>query len=169
MNDDVTFLARTQQTFQLLGLAVRMVWRVGPLLLIGLGVLLVIQALVQPAQLQFMQRAVDALTHSLGLPGSKPSAGHPVFFLPDAALIVLDEPTSALDVDAERRLFDRFGELVRGRTAVMISHRFSTVRTADRIAVLADGVIAECGSHAELMDLDGRYAELFRLQADRYQ
>lgn len=90
-------------------------------------------------------------------------------FLPDAALIVLDEPTSALDVDAERRLFDRFGELVRGRTAVMISHRFSTVRTADRIAVLADGVIAECGSHAELMDLDGRYAELFRLQADRYQ
>ena len=90
-------------------------------------------------------------------------------FLPDAALIILDEPTSALDVDAERRLFDRFTELVRGRTAVMISHRFSTVRTADQIAVLADGVIAECGSHAELMALDGRYAELFNLQADRYR
>lgn len=90
-------------------------------------------------------------------------------FLPDAALIILDEPTSALDVDAERRLFDSFADLVRGRTAIMISHRFSTVRTADVIAVLADGRIAEYGSHAELMALDGRYAELFNLQADRYR
>jgi ATP-binding cassette subfamily B protein len=90
-------------------------------------------------------------------------------FLPDAALIILDEPTSALDVDAERHLFDRFAELVRGRTAVMISHRFSTVRTADQIAVLADGRIAECGSHEELIALGGRYAELFNLQADRYR
>lgn len=90
-------------------------------------------------------------------------------FLPDAAPIILDEPTSALDVDAERRLFDRFAELVRGRTAVMISHRFSTVRTADQIAVLADGVIAECGSHDDLMNRQGHYAELFNLQADRYR
>ena len=90
-------------------------------------------------------------------------------FLPDAALIILDEPTSALDVDAERRLFDRFAELVRGRTAVMISHRFSTVRTADQIAVLADGVITEAGTHDELIRRDGRYAELFNLQADRYR
>ena len=90
-------------------------------------------------------------------------------FLPDAALIILDEPTSALDVDAERRLFDSFAELVRGRTAIMISHRFSTVRTADLIAVLADGRIAEYGSHDELMTQDGRYAELFNLQADRYR
>lgn len=90
-------------------------------------------------------------------------------FLPDAALIILDEPTSALDVDAERRLFDSFAELVQGRTAIMISHRFSTVRTADVIAVLADGRIAEYGSHAELMALNGRYAELFNLQADRYR
>src|SRR5699024_9865560 len=72
-------------------------------------------------------------------------------FLSDAALVLLDEPTSALDVDAERRLFDRFTELVRGRTAVMISHRFSTVRRADQIAVLADGVVAECGTHADLI------------------
>ena len=110
MNDDVTFLARTQQTFQLLGLAVRMVWRVGPLLLIGLGVLLVIQALVQPAQLQFMQRAVDALTHSLGLPGSEPSAGHPVlwFGLLAAALLcgVLIGPISSL---VQALLGDRLG------------------------------------------------------------
>lgn len=90
-------------------------------------------------------------------------------FLPDAALIILDEPTSALDVDAERRLFERFAELVRGRTAVMISHRFSTVRNADQIAVLSGGRIAECGSHDDLMDRDGHYAELFNLQADRYR
>lgn len=90
-------------------------------------------------------------------------------FLPDAALIILDEPTSALDVDAERRLFDSFAELVQGRTAIMISHRFSTVRTADVIAVLADGRIAEYGSHHELMALNGHYAELFNLQADRYR
>jgi len=90
-------------------------------------------------------------------------------FLSDAALVLLDEPTSALDVDAERRLFDRFTELVRGRTAVMISHRFSTVRRADQIAVLADGVVAECGTHADLIVRGGRYAELFHLQADRYR
>lgn len=90
-------------------------------------------------------------------------------FLPDAALIILDEPTSALDVDAERRLFDSFSELVQGRTAIMISHRFSTVRTADVIAVLADGKIAEYGSHNDLMALGGRYAELFNLQAERYR
>lgn len=90
-------------------------------------------------------------------------------FLPDAALVILDEPTSALDVDAERRLFDTFSELVQGRTAIMISHRFSTVRTADVIAVLADGRIAEYGSHDELMAAGGHYAELFNLQADRFR
>jgi ATP-binding cassette subfamily B protein len=66
-------------------------------------------------------------------------------------------------------LFDSFAELVQGRTAIMISHRFSTVRTADLIAVIADGRIAEHGSHDELMAAGGHYAELFNLQADRYR
>jgi len=89
-------------------------------------------------------------------------------FLPDAALVVLDEPTSAIDADAERRLFDQFTQLVAGRTAVIISHRFSTVRKADVIAVMKDGRIVESGSHDELMAAAGHYAELFTIQASRY-
>ena len=90
-------------------------------------------------------------------------------FVRDAALAILDEPTSALDADAEYRLFDRFRELVRGRTALIISHRFSTVRMADQIVVIGHGRVLERGTHAELMQQRGRYAELFEMQARRYR
>ncbi|MGH3489631.1 MAG: ABC transporter ATP-binding protein [Actinopolymorphaceae bacterium] len=90
-------------------------------------------------------------------------------FLRDAALVILDEPTAALDADAERRLFDEFRSLMAGRTALLISHRFSTVRMADHILVVDDGRITEAGSHDELIALDRTYARLFELQAGRYR
>ncbi len=90
-------------------------------------------------------------------------------FVRDAALVILDEPTAALDAEAEYRLFERFRQLVAGKTALIISHRFSTVRMADHILVLEDGRITEAGSHDELIALGGRYAELFEMQAGRYR
>jgi ABC-type multidrug transport system fused ATPase/permease subunit len=85
-----------------------------------------------------------------------------------ARLLILDEPTAALDVRAEAALYDRFLEITQGLTTILISHRFSTVRRADRIVVLADGAAVEEGSHEELLALGGRYAEMFRLQAARF-
>jgi ATP-binding cassette subfamily B protein len=85
-----------------------------------------------------------------------------------ASVLVLDEPTAQLDVRAEVAFFDRFLELTRGLTTVVISHRFSTVRRADRIVVLDGGRITEQGSHEELTAAGGRYAELFDLQARRF-
>jgi len=90
-------------------------------------------------------------------------------FMRKAEVLVLDEPTSALDAEAEYEIFRRFGELMEGRIAVLISHRFSTVRMADRIVVLSAGKIIELGSHAELVQLDGAYARLFNLQAEGYR
>jgi ATP-binding cassette subfamily B protein len=90
-------------------------------------------------------------------------------FLRDAALVVLDEPSAALDAEAEHRLFERFRELVAGRTALLISHRFSTVRMADHILVLEGGRVLEAGGHTELVARGGRYAELFEMQAGRYR
>lgn len=89
-------------------------------------------------------------------------------YMRDAQLFVLDEPTSALDARAEHEVFQRFAELIQGRSAVLISHRFSTVRMADRILVLQHGRVLEQGTHEELMALGGLYAELFRLQASGY-
>jgi ATP-binding cassette subfamily B protein len=90
-------------------------------------------------------------------------------YLRDAQLLILDEPTAALDARSEYEVFQRFAELTHGKMALLISHRFSTVRMADRIVVLAGGGIAEEGSHAELMRLGGRYAEMFELQASSYR
>lgn len=90
-------------------------------------------------------------------------------YMRDAQLLILDEPTATLDARAEYEVFQRFAELTRGRMAVLISHRFSTVRMADRILVLHDGAIQEQGSHQQLLALGGRYAELFELQAAGYR
>ena len=90
-------------------------------------------------------------------------------YMRDAALLILDEPTAALDARAEFEVFQRFKSLSAGRTAVLISHRFSSVRMADWIVVIADGRVAESGSHEDLLALEGRYAELFELQAAGYR
>jgi len=90
-------------------------------------------------------------------------------YLRDAQVLVLDEPTAALDAIAEYEVFKRFSELTEGRMALLISHRFSTVRMADRIVVLEGGAIREQGTHQQLMALGGRYAEMFELQAANYR
>ena len=89
-------------------------------------------------------------------------------YMREAQLLILDEPTSALDARAEHEVFLRFAELIEGKSAVLISHRFSTVRMADRILFLENGQLLELGSHKELMAKNGKYAELFNLQAAGY-
>ena len=90
-------------------------------------------------------------------------------YMREAQLLILDEPTAALDARAEFEVFERFKELTQGKTAVLISHRFSTVRMADRILVVENGRVQEIGSHEELLANNGRYAELFQLQAAGYR
>lgn len=90
-------------------------------------------------------------------------------YMRDAQLLILDEPTAALDARAEYEVFERFSDLTRGKMAVLISHRFSTVRMADRILVLRKGQMIEIGSHEELLEKSGLYAELFLLQAKGYK
>jgi len=90
-------------------------------------------------------------------------------YMRDAQVLILDEPTASLDARAEYEVFLRFADLTRDRMAVLISHRFSTVRMADRILVLADGELVEQGTHRQLVALGGRYAELFELQAAGYR
>ena len=89
-------------------------------------------------------------------------------YMREAQLIILDEPTASLDARAEHEVFLRFAELMKGKAAVLISHRFSTVRMADRILFLENGELLELGSHEELLAQGGKYAELFRLQAKGY-
>ena len=90
-------------------------------------------------------------------------------FLREAQILVLDEPTSALDAQAEYEVFEQFRQLIRGKTAILISHRLSTVKMVDRIFVLEKGKIVESGTHAELLQLGGTYARLFEIQAKYYQ
>jgi ATP-binding cassette, subfamily B, bacterial len=90
-------------------------------------------------------------------------------YLREADVLILDEPTAALDARAEYEVFRRFAELTKGKTAILISHRFSTVRMADRILVLDKGQLLEIGTHEELLAQNGRYAELFYLQAEGYK
>jgi ATP-binding cassette subfamily B protein len=90
-------------------------------------------------------------------------------YLRDAQLLILDEPTAALDARSEFEVFHRFTELTAGKMALFISHRFSTVRSADRILVLENGKIAEEGTHDQLSRMGGRYAEMFEMQASSYR
>jgi ATP-binding cassette subfamily B protein len=90
-------------------------------------------------------------------------------YLRDAQLLILDEPTASLDAASEYEIFQRFADLTAGKMALLISHRFSTVRMADRIVVLAGGVISEQGSHRELLASRGPYARMFELQASGYR
>ncbi len=90
-------------------------------------------------------------------------------YLRDAQLLILDEPTAALDAKSEMEVFERFAELTTGKMALFVSHRFSTVRMADRIVVLAGGQLVEEGDHIRLMALGGRYAEMFEMQAASYR
>jgi ATP-binding cassette subfamily B protein len=89
-------------------------------------------------------------------------------FVRGAEILVLDEPTSALDPIAEWRVFERIREMAQGKAVLLISHRFSTVRMADRIHIVEQGHIVETGTHAELMALDGRYARMYEVQAKSF-
>jgi ATP-binding cassette subfamily B protein len=89
-------------------------------------------------------------------------------YMRNAQLLILDEPTAAIDAKAEHEVFKRFSEMTESKTAILISHRFSTVRIADRILVLEAGQIIEVGSHEELINQNGKYSELFFLQAQGY-
>ena len=90
-------------------------------------------------------------------------------YLRDAQLLILDEPTASLDARSEFEVFERFAELTSGKMALLISHRFSTVRMADRIVVLESGRLVEEGNHQQLVALGGRYAAMFEMQAASYR
>jgi ATP-binding cassette, subfamily B, bacterial len=91
------------------------------------------------------------------------------FMRSSADILILDEPTAAMDAEAEMNIFNHFRALTQDRMVVLISHRFSTVRMADKIIVMAEGRIVEQGSHEQLLIAKGRYARLFNLQAAGYQ
>ena len=90
-------------------------------------------------------------------------------YMREAEVLILDEPTAALDARSEFEVFQRFKELSEGKTAILISPRFSSVRMADRVLVLADGTVEAAGTHEELIRRPGRYSELFELQAAGYR
>jgi ATP-binding cassette subfamily B protein len=91
------------------------------------------------------------------------------FMREESDMLILDEPTAALDAESEHAVFERFSELARGRTTIVISHRFPTVRMARKIVVIEGGRVVEAGTHDELVARSGRYARMFALQAEGYR
>ena len=89
-------------------------------------------------------------------------------FMRNAPIVILDEPTASLDPESETEIFGHMQKIAAGATTLLVAHRFSTVRLADRILVLEQGQVIEDGTHEELLHLNGTYARLFRLQADAY-
>jgi len=90
-------------------------------------------------------------------------------FYRDPRIFILDEPTSSIDAESESKIFEKLEQLPKDRTVILISHRFSTVRQANRICVIDGGKLKELGTHRELLKLDGTYARLFKLQAKGYK
>lgn len=86
-----------------------------------------------------------------------------------SSILILDEPTASLDANAEYELFRKFKDLMEGKTTILISHRFSTIRLVDEILVLQEGTVLEKGNHEALMTHDGEYARLYRMQTEMYQ
>jgi ABC-type multidrug transport system fused ATPase/permease subunit len=136
------------------------------------------QAAEQGMALPFIEEMPDGMQTQLGRwfkKGRELSIGQwqkvalsRAFMRRDAQLLIFDEPTAAMDAEAESEVFDRVQELAANQMALLISHRFSTVRMADRIVVLDGGKVIEAGTHEDLMDLQGRYHMLFQLQAAGY-
>jgi ATP-binding cassette subfamily B protein len=125
---------------------------------------------VKSLKLGYQQQLGKRFTKGMELSGGQwQKIGLARAYMKDAAVLILDEPTSALDARAEADVFDRFIGLTKGKTSIIISHRFSTVRMADHIIVLEDGQVLETGSHEALMENNKLYAELFLLQAAGYQ
>jgi len=126
--------------------------------------------LIQNLPLQYQQMLGRRFNNGVDLSGGEwQKIALARAYMKDAIVLILDEPTAALDARAEYEVFQRFAELTKGKMAVLISHRFSTVRMADRIIVLQKGQMIETGSHEQLLQQNGRYAELFSLQAMGYR
>jgi len=137
-----------------------------------------IKALKEANAISFVQKYKNKLNQILSerfSGGTRPSTGQwqkiaiARVFHRNAPILILDEPTASIDAVAESKIFDNIYEFSKGKTVIIISHRFSTVRNADRIIVLDKGKIIEQGSHEELLKLDGKYAKAFKLQAKGYQ
>jgi ATP-binding cassette subfamily B protein len=135
-----------------------------------------LKAAAQGGALDLLRELPESLDTQLGLSfgGRELSGGQwqklalARAFMRDSQILVLDEPTAALDVQTEYDVYQRFFDLTRGRMTLLISHRFSTVRMADRILYLEDGRVQEEGTHQKLMAHNGEYARLYRLQASQY-
>jgi ATP-binding cassette subfamily B protein len=138
----------------------------------------VIQALKESNAYDFVKKYPKQLDQKLSeryKGGIRPSGGQwqklaiARFFYRNAPILILDEPTAAIDAVSEAQIFDNIYKFMKGKTVIIISHRFSTVRNADRIIVLDKGKIIEDGSHEELLAKNGKYAKSFKIQAEGYK